>query len=496
MEFLKKYATKKFIFMSAFIFSGIYTVLYIIGKIVDGDALSLDYSSASTAISTLSTLITVIQIVFYLSLVIAVIGLILAGVYYFVKDKTDFVMLGEFVGYAISSVLLGLSVSGINAIIKLAKAVTSGDYSSYLTMDYSGVMDAMERASSCMEYFQWVMIIMFIFNLVIFLIMKNVIKVNNFSYSLGETVGAQGQRIVSYDPQTGKPIYENTVHTATGSGFQSSSVNIGGFFKSKNGKIVLGVIIAVVVAFGGYKIYDTYFNKTAISLLENVEVEFSGYDGSGRISSCKIGNIDYDKTNAELANFVNTIYLDYDVKDDLKNGDEIEITAVYDQSRAEELKLDVKDATKKVKVKGLIERYKKATDVPSKTSSAVKKKMDEQIKEKYDDQQSSYSSYKSSFISMYYAYDEDSSYSPADYCIGVYKIEQTTNYGTNPETTTFYALAYMNGINSGYSDEDNQRVYTSVLYDSSYKRLTDESKIQSALEDTYYFADHKITKFE
>lgn len=503
MEILKRYAEKKKIFMSAFILSGIYTVLYILGKLMNGNDLSLD--SSSSAISTLSTMITVIVIIFYVTLIVSVVGMVLAGVYYFVKDKSDFVMLGEFVGYAISSVLLGLSVSGINAAAKVVKAYSSGDYSSLLTMNYSGMIEAMDRASSCMEYFQWVMIIMFIFNLIVFLTMKDVIKTNNFAYSLDDNFGAQGQRIVSYDPQTGKPVYENvqTGHSASGNGVNAgssmpvkNSVDLGSFFKSKNGKIVIGVVIAVIVAFGGYKIYDTYFNKTSINLLENVKVEFSGYDGSGRISSCEIGNIEYDKTNAELASFVNSIYLDYDYEEDLKNGDEVEITAVYNQSQADTLKLDVKGATKKVKVKGLIERYKKASDVPSKTSSNVKKAMDEEMQEEYDNRQSSYSSYKTSFVSMYYAYDKESSYTPEDYCIGIYKVEHTTNYGNTPETETFYAIAYMTDVNSEYSDDDDHYVYISTLYDSSYNRISDESQIQTALEDSYYFSDHKITKFE
>lgn len=491
MEILRKYATKKLIFMSAFIFSGIYTVLYVIGKLMDGNTISSDLSSVSSAMSALSAIITIVQIVFYLSLIISFIGMILAAVYFFTKDKSDYVMLGELIGYALSSVLLAMSVSGINAIIKVVKILSSGDYSSIMTMDYSGMQSAMERAGDCMNYFQWVMIILFIFNLFVFLVMKNVIKLNNFSYSLSSGPTA-GQRIVSYDPQTGKPIYENVTPTnETG-----SSVNVGAFFKSRNGKIVLGVIIVVIVAFGGYKIYDNYFNKTTVDLLENVTVEFEGYDGSGRVTSCQLGDVEYDKTDAELTSFINSVSLDYDTKRTLKNGDEIEITATYDHDLADELKLNIEDATKKVKVKGLIERYKKASEVPNKTSSDVKKKMDEKVKASFDDRQSSYTSYKSSFVSMYYGYDKSDSSSPNDYCIGIYKIEYTSSFGSTSNTETYYIAAYMNHINSEYSSSENDSVYTTTLHDSSYNKLTDESQIEAALKEEYRFEDVELTKFE
>lgn len=491
MEILKKYATKKLIFMSAFIFSGIYTVLYIIGKLMNGSSVSSDISSVTSAMSALSAVITIIQIVFYLSLIVSFIGMILSAVYFFTKDKSDYVMLGELVGYALSSALLAMSVSGINAIVKAIKVMSSGDYSALMTMDYSSMQSAVERAGNCMNYFQWVMIILFIFNLFVFLVMKNVIKMSNFSYSLSSGATA-GQRIVSYDPQTGKPIYENVASTND----TGTSVNVGAFFKSKNGKIVLGVVIAVIVVFGGYKIYDTYFNKTTVDILENVTVEFEGYDGSGRVASCQMGDVDYDKTDAELTSFINSISLKYDTDRTLKNGDEIEITATYDHDQADALKLNIEDATKKVKVKGLIERYKKASEVPNKTSSDVKKKMDEEVKESFDDRQSSYVSYKSSFVSMYYGYDKSESLSPNDYCIGIYKIDYTSSFGSTPRTETYYIAAYLNNINSEYSSSEDDSVYTTTLHDSSYNRLTDESQIEAALKEDYRFEKLDLTKFD
>lgn len=498
MDIIKKYATKKIIFLTGFIYSAIYAGLFLVTKVMgqNFDFSATDMSSLKTLISSLSSIITVIQILFYVMLVVAIVIAILAAVYYFTKDKKDYVILGELIGYGISGALLLFSVSGFNAACKVIKVFTSGDYSSLYSMDYTSMMSSMQTASSCLKGFNWAILIVFVFNLFVFLVIKKVIKMGSFSYSLDENIMVSGERkIVSYDPQTGEPIYEDApVSTNVQAG--QTMENVKSFFKTKNGKIALSVIAAVIVLFGGYKVYDTYFNKTTISLLDNVKVEFTGYDGAGRISTCQMGSVEYDKTNAEIASFVNSIRLDYDVKTDLENGDEVTISAVYNQTTAENLKLDVKNATKTVKVKGLIERYKKASEVPNKTASAIKKGMDEEMKNDYDNRSSAYSTYKTSFVAMYYAYDEDNKSYPNDYCIGVYKVEYTSNYGSTPQTETYYAMAYINGVNSNYSVNDKKTIYTSNVYGSGYQKVTEESQIEDALEDNYRFDDHEITKFK
>lgn len=501
MDLIRKYATKKKIFMSSFIYSGVVTILYFLLKLI-GEGAADDLTSSMSSLSAIASFITIIQIIFYLMIIGAIAITVLAAIYFFTKDKKDYVVLSELVGYGISTVLLAMAIPGMNILFKLVRAATSGDYSSLTSINYTSAMSSLETAGNCLDYFTWVIIILFIINLAVYLMVKGVIK-TGFNYNLNETAGTVvgDKKIVSYDPQTGAPIYEDV--SSGGSTGSGTTINVGAgvasaqsFLKSKNGKIVLGVVVLVVVAFGGYKIYDTFFNKTKIDLLENVQVEFTGYDGSGRINICRMGDVEYDKTNAEIASFVNSVTLNYDTKTDLKNGDEVTINAVYNQTMADELKLDVQGATKTIKVKGLTERYKKASEVPSKTSSAVKKLMDEEMKEDYDNRNSSYYSFKTSFVGMYYAYDADDTSSPADYCIGLYKVDYTSNYGSTPTTETYYAIAYMNGINSSYSPEVKRTIYTTNLYGSGYKKVTEESEVLGVLESNYRFSDHKITKFK
>lgn len=497
MDILKKYAKKKTIFLAAFIYSSIYAVLCFLGKVMGGsfNTSSSDFSALESMIAALSSLVTIIQILFYVMLVVAIVIAVLAAVYYFKKDKKDYVMLGEFIGYGLAGALLLFSVPGFNAACKVIRIFTSGDYSSLYSMDSANMMSSIQTAGSCLKAFNWVVLIVFVLNLFVFLVIKKVIKISSFSYSLVESAVTGERKIVSYDPQTGEPIYEDVPVSSTVQAGETMA-GVKAFFKTKNGKITLGVIAAAVVLFGGYKVYDTYFNKTAISLLDNVQVEFTGYDGAGRVSTCRMGDVEYDKTNAEIASFVNTITLSYDTDTDLKNGDEIKVTATYNQTTAENLKLDVKNATKTVKVKGLTERYKKASEVSNKFASAIKKSMDEEMKSDYDDRSSTYTTYKTSFVSMYYAYDEETTSYPNDYCIGIYKVDYAYNYGSTSKTETYYAMAYVNGVNSSYSTEDKKTIYTSNIYGSGYQRVTDEAQIESALESNYRFDDHKLTKFK
>ena len=135
------------------------------------------------------------------------------------------------------------------------------------------------------------------------------------------------------------------------------------FIKSKNGKITVGVIAVVLVAFIGYQIYDNFFNYTEIDLAKNITCEFAGKDGEGYITDVK-NDIDYDKNNQQLAAFVNDTRLDYKTSYDLSNGDEVTITVKYSEETAKASKIKVTNDSKTFKVKGLIERYKNAAALP------------------------------------------------------------------------------------------------------------------------------------
>ena len=124
------------------------------------------------------------------------------------------------------------------------------------------------------------------------------------------------------------------------------------FFKTKNGKIVIGVIGAIVIAFGGYKVWDTFFNKTVIDAFMNVTVSFDGYNTEGEARVENAG-IDYDMTNDDLAQFVGDISFEVENNGTLSNGDKVTVKAVYSKETAKQLKAVLKEETKQFDVSGL-----------------------------------------------------------------------------------------------------------------------------------------------
>ena len=57
-------------------------------------------------------------------------------------------------------------------------------------------------------------------------------------------------------------------------------------------------------------------------------------------------NIDYDKNNSDLSNFVSSTYTDYDFSGDLSNGDKITVTIKYSEELAKANKIKVTNDSK------------------------------------------------------------------------------------------------------------------------------------------------------
>lgn len=473
MNILNQYSKKKTIVILSTVLSGIYTLMTLFSKISSGNT---DLSDYSTLASSLGSMITIIQIVFYVFVVGSLIAAVLSGVYFFTKNKKEYVILGELIGNGVNSLLLLLSIPGFNAACKVIKAYVAGDYSSIFTMSSS--LGSMQSAANYLQFFNYISIILFIFNVIVLLIAKKIININGFEFSLDEPDGSTstdgGSINVNVDGEKAKEAAQNGMN------------NVKAFLKTKNGKICLGVVALVIVAFGGYKIYDTYFNKTTLDVMPKLSVEFSGESGEGYITDVDPGDIEYDRNDANIKDFVNSIYYDYDYDYDLKNGDKVKITAVYDKEKAKQLNIEVKNDTAEVEVKGLTEVYSKASAVPDKIAKQIKKDCDKEIADYY--QSTSYSTYSYEYDSMYFAYSKNSS----DYAIAVYKLDRTSSY--SEEVKTYYVYAYVSDVNSAYLD-DKHYVYTGTLDDpNSYDYLTDPTHIKESLEDEFY--DYKLTKFE
>ena len=132
MDILMKYAKKKTVFILSTVLSGIVTLLYLISKFGPTTSSNVNINDINELAGTIGSMVTIIQIIFYLFIILAIVTAILSGVYFFKKNKQEYVMLGEFIVSCINSILLLLSMSGINVICKILRVAISGDYSCLL----------------------------------------------------------------------------------------------------------------------------------------------------------------------------------------------------------------------------------------------------------------------------------------------------------------------------------------------------------------------------
>lgn len=500
MDILMKYAKKKTVFILSTVLSGIVTLLYLISKFGPTTSSNVNINDINELAGTIGSMVTIIQIIFYLFIILAIVTAILSGVYFFKKNKQEYVMLGEFIVSCINSILLLLSMSGINAICKILRVAISGDYSSLMTMNSARLLSSVTSAASNLKYFMYLSIFVFIINIVLLLIVKKIINIEGFHFNFDEPVvtAVPAQEPVHEDSTTvedDSTIADNELTQENGetetntvepnaSETKPATINtqkIKDFFKTKNGKITIGVAAALIVCFGGYKIYDTFFNYTSIDLGKNITVEFTGKDGSGYIKDVE-SNIDYDKNNSDLSNFVSSTYTDYDFSGDLSNGDKITVTIKYSEELAKANKIKVTNDSKTFTVKGLIEKFKDSSKIPEKVITQLKKEADKNIKNRYKDGYSF--TYNHEFNSLWFAKGEDDD---NDSVIAIYKIDETytSSFRGQQDVETYYAAIYVDDVDSAYLDEKSHYWYGASLYGSDGKELSDLNALETALKEKF-----------
>lgn len=470
MNFIEKYAKKKTVFFASLGISGLLTLYFLISKLSGSGSAD----SMLDSLDSISLMATLFQIIFYVLLLGSVALAVLAGYYFFNKDKKDYVMLGEFVYGALSTLLSLLSISGVNAIASAARVISSGNWLSVLNIDYDAIMNASGNINNLI----YLGLVAFILNIIILLIIKKVININGFEFELDEGDTVSDTSSTNIDINTDK--LKETAGKAT-----EKTKEL--FTKYRN--IIIGAIIVVVIAFGIYKIYDSFFNYTTINISEHAKMTFAGKDGDGHISDFD-NEIDYDKSNTELSKFVNTVYPSYDAED-LSNGDKVKVTMNYSKETAKANNIKVIGETKTFVVEGLTERYKKASDLPDKLVKLLKKESEESVKESYDSNE--YHTYDIIFNSLWYGHDEDGD---MDIAVIVYKIDDTTTSGIDGSvsTETIFVAKYITEVDASMLEKDSDDRYyrTNRLYDEDYNLITEEGKVPASLEKS--FSSCKLTE--
>ena len=250
------------------------------------------------------------------------------------------------------------------------------------------------------------------------------------------------------------------------------------FFKTKNGKIVIGVIGAIVIAFGGYKIWDTFFNKTVIDAFMNVTVSFDGYNTEGEARVENAG-IDYDMTNDDLAQFVGGISFEVENNGTLSNGDKVTVKAVYSKETAKQLKVVLKEETKQFDVSGLTVKYQSASEI----DQALYKQAYNKAIEETKDVSAFHEDTKETFYKAYYvkAQEEQLSYQ-RNYLVFVFdETYQSYDFTKNQDVEKKRYACYYTEFDSSYNPDEVYMTH-SYLYNDSYTYVENESEIIPSLQ--------------
>lgn len=250
------------------------------------------------------------------------------------------------------------------------------------------------------------------------------------------------------------------------------------FFKTKNGKIVIGVIGAIVIAFGGYKIWDTFFHKTVIDAFMNVTVSFDGYNTEGEAHVENAG-IDYDMTNEDLAQFVGDISFEVENNGTLSNGDQVTVKAVYSKETAKQLKVVLKEETKQFDVSGLTVKYQSVSEIDQKLYQQAYNKAIEESK----DVSAFHEDTKETFYKAYYvkAQEEQLSYQ-RNYLVFVFdETYQSYDFTKNQDVEKKRYACYYTEFDSSYNPDEVYMTH-SYLYNDSYTYVENESEIIPSLQ--------------
>lgn len=295
---------------------------------------------------------------------------------------------------------------------------------------------------------------------------KNATSMTNetMAQAASETMTQQTQETVSSQPK--EPVL-------TGEKIKT-------FFKSKNGKITIGLLIGIVCLFAGYKVWDQFFNKTQIDAFEGMTVTFDGYNGAGKAEIDK-PDIDYDQTDLDMSVFISGI--DYEVEKDgeLSNGDKVKVVAKYSEETAKSLKVVLKEESREFEVNGLTVQYQSASEIDKDLFKKAYQDVDKKSKS------SLYSDSKYEFYKAYYAWQPDKKISlQSNKLIFVYKeTYKGYDYEKHADTDKVRYVSYYVTFNSSY-ESDKGYISSRNLYKAdSYEYVEKEEDVFDALKYSY-----------
>ncbi len=111
------------------------------------------------------------------------------------------------------------------------------------------------------------------------------------------------------------------------------------------------VAAAVVIGvFAGYRVWDTYFNKTKVDVFEFITVKYSGLSGEGKAKIVRGTPVIDD---SKVVEFLDDVKYEVTTLSGLSNGDTVQVVAKLNNALLEKYKLKVDTTTKTFTVAGL-----------------------------------------------------------------------------------------------------------------------------------------------
>ena len=137
--------------------------------------------------------------------------------------------------------------------------------------------------------------------------------------------------------------------------------------------IITAIVTFLVLVVGLYFGYNKFMKKENVVDVSAYEINFVTYgtngEGKPEVDIKKIPEV--ANTSTEISNFLSKPDISYDKKENLKNGDKVEVTITLNHNTAQKLKLDTKGEFKRTfTVNGLNEKEKETIIVKDNSSSS------------------------------------------------------------------------------------------------------------------------------
>lgn len=473
VSFLEKWGTSARINKLVKIYSGIMlaimVILFAVYKNADNIANGVLESNdgASTAQGILG-LLHVVPVIYY--------GLIIFGVVILVF--TSYRFLRDFKGkvHGVYGVMMAVHLYALYHLHDIfdlmaqlgnyGSQAESEGFGSLLTNDYSSSLSSLSGLISSMSSYKMTIIVI-VMTTILLLVVSILSKM-------------QLENKVTISPW----LDVDEGHTVSSGSIDVTSIK-NALHSSKVKKIGIGVIV-IALCGGGFGIWNKYFNRTDVDVLKNVKLEYDGISGEAT-ASVSSNKISYSGDDTDVKNFLNND-LSYTLSKstDVSNGDTITVKVSYNKENAEDLKLNLKDTTKKIKVSGLEYRFDQASDIPSFLTATLRQDADVDIYDAYED--TDYDSYKVTYVKSYFIKSDDAFF--GDKYVACYKIDETDTNSWDGSTSkyTYYAYAYTSDLTSAYSSDDS--TWNHSYFDS--ENVTSSDQLPESIASDFYVEESQV----